>query len=434
MLLTGGPVIQFWNAGRVQTLLESDAPTIEVVVSRLLRTLRMRFRFDGDKTPPPAENQTTSLTPRHRGRIATSLEDEVWLNGAGPMMNHNATTNSLGVQDDAAAVTLFLRDRTAASAHTRRAYVEEILRFIRWCEQCDISGPLSTLSRQEFIAYREHLAGVALQTGELPLGASAQKRALAVMRSLFSFLWKTGYLVSNVVAGLSSGSHTRTGFSVDRILPDAAVRAIDRWLRDHLSESGQAPAVARRAAIVALYRFTGVRLDELPWRDGYPRVVAGDEGWTLLVRGKGQRLREIPLPSTCVAFLRQYRVSLGLPVVPQANETGPLIHGQRKDTLGASGMYRQVRAAFVEIAGSLPETEVSARLALERASPHWMRHLVGRTLVVDASVPLPIAQLVLGHASVETTATYARADISRVRQSMQLAFSPAAINDKPDHS
>ena len=426
LLLAGGPVIQFWSAGRVQTLPERDAPAVEVVVARLLRTLRVRFRQDAGKTSLPDHSPAPDGSPRRLR--AASLDGEAWLEGAGPIMNHNTAANSLGVQDDAAAVRLFLRDRAAASRHTRRAYVEEIRRFVRWCEQRDIAGPLSALSREHFISYREYLSNVGPQTCGVPMGASTQKRALAVLRSLFNFLWKTGYLVTNPAAGLSSGTHTRTGFSADRVLPDAAVRAIDRWLLAQLSGSGQAPAVARRAAIVALYRFSGARLDELHWRDGYPRIIAGDDGWALHIRGKGQRFREVPLPSTCVAFVRQYRVARGLPADPPVHEKLPLIHGQRKETLGASGLYREVRAAFGEIAASLPATEVGARLALERASPHWLRHVVGRTLAVDAKTPLPIVQLVLGHASVETTATYARADTTRVRQAMESAFGPPVVN------
>jgi site-specific recombinase XerD len=431
-LLASRPVVQFWNAGQVQTLSESDAPTVEVVVARLLRTLRVRFRLDARRASLPDHNAALEGTPQPRQRIAASLDDEAWLLGAGPVMNPNTATNSLAVYNDAAATSLFLRDRAAASGHTRRAYVEEIRRFIRWCERRHIPGPLSALSREHFIAYREYLSNVGPQTCDIPIGASTQRRALAVLRSLLGYLWKTGYLVTNVAAGLSAGANTRTGFSARRILPDAAVRAIDRWLLDRL-QPGQPLAPTRRAAIVALYRLTGVRLDELPQRDGYPRIVTGDEGWTLHVRGKGQRLREIPLPETCVAFLRHYRMACGLPADPPLHENLPLIHGQRSESpgLGPSGLYREVRAAFAEMAASLPEAEAAARLALQRASPHWLRHLVGRTLVIDANTPLPVAQVLLGHTSVATTATYARADTSRLRQVMQETFCLKEVSGGP---
>jgi integrase/recombinase XerC len=239
---------------------------------------------------------------------------------------------------------------------------------------------------------------------------------------VLSYLWKTGYLTANPGAGLGGTAAARGQFSPDRILPAGAVRAIDAWLLARLNRNGQPIAVTRRAAIVATYRFTGIRLDELAWRDGYPRIDADDEGWTLHVKGKGQRVRPIPLPEACVTFLREYRAACGLSGNPPLRENLPVIRGQRRDTLGPSGLYREVRVAFAEMVASVPEADTAARLALQQASPHWLRHLVGRTLVVDANTPLPVAQALLGHQSVATTATYARADTSRLRQVMQENF------------
>jgi integrase/recombinase XerC len=61
-------------------------------------------------------------------------------------------------------------------------------------------------------------------------------------------------------------------------------------------------------------------------------------------------------------------------------------------------------------------------LLLRSVSPHWLRHAYARTLVVDQGVPLPAAQALLGHASVQTTAEYAKTDLSTLRAFVDKGF------------
>jgi site-specific recombinase XerD len=62
------------------------------------------------------------------------------------------------------------------------------------------------------------------------------------------------------------------------------------------------------------------------------------------------------------------------------------------------------------------------RAALQAASTHWLRHGYARTLVVDHGVPLPVAQVLLGHASVQTTAAYARTGQAEARAFVEGSF------------
>ncbi len=62
-------------------------------------------------------------------------------------------------------------------------------------------------------------------------------------------------------------------------------------------------------------------------------------------------------------------------------------------------------------------------LLLRTVSPHWLRHAYARTLVVDKRVPLPAAQALLGHASVQTTAAYAKTDLAQLREFVEVGFS-----------
>ncbi|CAB3776405.1 Tyrosine recombinase XerC [Paraburkholderia ultramafica] len=168
-----------------------------------------------------------------------------------------------------------------------------------------------------------------------------------------------------------------------------------------------------------------MRLAELVWNEdlALPHVDVDEaRQWTLHVLGKGQRLRAIPLPGVCLLALRAYRRAVGLPADPPADERLPLIHSERGRALGPSGLYDEVRALFALAASRVPVDDRAMRAALDRASTHWLRHGYARTLVVDHGVPLPVAQALLGHASVQTTAAYARTGQAETRAFVEESF------------
>jgi site-specific recombinase XerD len=50
-------------------------------------------------------------------------------------------------------------------------------------------------------------------------------------------------------------------------------------------------------------------------------------------------------------------------------------------------------------------------------------------LVVDKRVPLPAAQALLGHATVQTTAAYAKTDLWQLREFVEVVRIPANVTD-----
>lgn len=95
------------------------------------------------------------------------------------------------------------------------------------------------------------------------------------------------------------------------MLPSALLAACDSWVAEGFNDD-DARVVARRHAIWALYRYTGVRLVELVWSDDTPlpklEVDAG-ECWTLHVLGKGRKTHAVPLPALRVSILKTYRAT-----------------------------------------------------------------------------------------------------------------------------
>ena len=103
----------------------------------------------------------------------------------------------------------------------------------------------------------------------------------------------------------------------------------------------------------------------------------------------------------------------------------PLIHGFKGGSLRESGLYAEVKAIFNDVAETLRDGEPARAALLQAASPHWLRHAYAKALVVDHQVPLPVAQSLLGHASIQTTAGYAKTDLSQLRQFVDLSFGSA---------
>ncbi|MBC8742459.1 tyrosine-type recombinase/integrase [Paraburkholderia sp. UCT31] len=426
LLLEHDAAIEYWERGRLRVVPEAAAPSAATVLERVLRQHRRRFRpaapddaHDGvcvARTGPHSED----LAPVPAG------VEPAWLARAGRFANPVALTNTLGVADDAHAAKLFLRERASHSPHTLRAYLSELRRLAAWCRREGL-GPFSDLTLQDLIAYRDALqAPRADEAGTVRRGAPASvSRALAAVSSLFAWWHRTGYLAVNPAEGLAAGRRARMTWTPVRFLPAAALTHCDAVAAGDAPPDVPPVLWLRRRAIWTLYRYGGVRLAELVWHEerALPHVDVDEaRQWTLHVLGKGQRLRAIPLPSACLPALRAYRRAVGLPEDPPAEERLPLIHSERGRALGASGLYDAVRALFTLAAARVPAEDRAMQAALQRASTHWLRHGYARTLVVDHGVPLPVAQVLLGHASVQTTAAYARTGQSEARAFVEGSF------------
>ncbi|MYM92281.1 tyrosine-type recombinase/integrase [Duganella vulcania] len=427
LLLDHDEVIQWWAHGRLHTALAADAPQPQTVLAGLLHTHRRRFKIGA--LTPTVDNQVDEAS-RWLSLIESRRTDVLltWLARPGRFVNKDAASNTIDATNDAQALILFLRERASRSPHTLRAYAADLRRLINWARDRG-TGPLSDLPRNDLLAYREMLALPRVTTGASGeqkiqrTSDSTQARALAVMASVYQYWFDTGYLVANPASGLVATNASRNTFSPSRFLPPTILAACDQWMVD--TNQAQDIAVLRRRAIWTAYRYSGVRLAELAWDAlrNLPRVeVDGSGGWTLYVHGKGDKIRAVPLPLSAVAPIRSYRLARGLNPDPSSYEVLPLIHGFKGGALQAGGLYDEIKLIFKSIAERLKATDPGRTALLEAASPHWLRHAYAKALVVDHRVPLPVAQSLLGHASIQTTAAYAKTDLTQLREFVDLSF------------
>ncbi|MGF9757536.1 tyrosine-type recombinase/integrase [Microvirga sp. 0TCS3.31] len=159
---------------------------------------------------------------------------------------------------------------------------------------------------------------------------------------------------------------------------------------------------ARRAALFEMLYASGMRISEAL---SLPSDAAPPGTRMLLVRGKGDKQRLVPLHERAIAAIAQWQK---LASAYSGGKPSPwLFHAVRN---GASPLTRQ--AALLEI----KEAAVAAGLASpERLSPHVLRHAIA-THMHSGGTDLRVLQDLLGHAGIETTQIYTHLDTSRLQQ------------------
>jgi site-specific recombinase XerD len=72
----------------------------------------------------------------------------------------------------------------------------------------------------------------------------------------------------------------------------------------------------------------------------------------------------------------------------------------------------QLKGFFVECSQALEMSDKKGAARIAQASTHWLRHTFG-SHAVAAHTPLEVVQSVLGHASLNTTTIYVKAERKR---------------------
>ena len=255
------------------------------------------------------------------------------------------------------------------SPHTQRYYRRAARQFLGW-----VGKPLDRVTLADVQEYATSLT----TSGLAP---SSQARAIASIKSLFTFLHKQlGILRVNPAGALVTPKSKDT--LAERILPEGTV-----LLMINLETN------PRNKTLLKLLYVAGLRvceLTELTWRALQER----DDGGQVLVYGKGGKTRAVKLPASLWSNLQLLQASaeLDTPVFPSRKGKGNLTQVQ---------VNRIVKRAAGRVPGLDPE--VSAKI-----SPHWLRH-AHATHAMDRGAPIHLVQATLGHSSVATTGRYLHA-------------------------
>lgn len=175
------------------------------------------------------------------------------------------------------------------------------------------------------------------------------------------------------------------------------------------------------ALLVFLYD-SAARVQELA--DLSVRDVRLEEPATVTLRGKGRKMRIVPISTKIASILKQYlgekdwlkkTVSLDFPIFSNS----------RKLKLSRAGIAYIVRK-YVEAA-----RKINGGLIPQIVSPHSLRHSKAVHLL-RSGVPLIYIRDFLGHASVTTTEIYAKVDAEEKRKALECAYEIPSQELQPD--
>lgn len=155
------------------------------------------------------------------------------------------------------------------------------------------------------------------------------------------------------------------------------------------------------AAGLRVSELTGLRLEDLSLQ---PYA-------SIFVRGKGRRERSLPLWKQTLGALRAWLAVRGTLAVPE------LFVNARREPLSRAG-FEYILEKHVHTA-----TKHCPSLATKRISPHVLRHSCALT-VLEATKDLRKVSLWLGHANMQTTEMYIRADPSIKLEALEAVTPP----------
>jgi integrase/recombinase XerC len=226
------------------------------------------------------------------------------------------------------------------------------------------------------------------------VGGRSLMRQLAGARSFARFLERNG---QGRVGALSAVRAPKIAKTLPKPLPIAAAKRLtDADLR--AGEDRPQWVLARDAAVLALCYGSGLRIAEAL---GLKRkaVPTPGEGDAIVVTGKGNKARMVPVLAQVLALVADYAA-----LCPhELPADGALFIGARGGPLSP----RIVQLAMARLRGALglPES----------ATPHALRHSFATHLLTRGG-DLRAIQELLGHASLSTTQVYTAVDSERLME------------------
>ncbi len=259
-----------------------------------------------------------------------------------------------------------------AAPLTLAAYRADLADFARALA----SDAIATATTEDLRQYLSRLA-------KAQLAPRTAARRLSALRQFYRFLVLEGVRKDDPTAALDA---PRLGRPLPKLVSEAEVKQLLEAAR-----AKPGPEGLRLVCLLELLYGSGLRVSELV---GLPLAAARRDQRFLLVRGKGDKERLVPLGAPARAALAAYLAVrshfLG------AGESPRWLFPSR----GAEGhLTRRWCGAL------LKELAIAAGIDPARLSPHVLRHAFA-THLLDHGADLRSVQAMLGHADITTTQIY----------------------------
>lgn len=284
-----------------------------------------------------------------------------------------------------------LRIEEDLSPLTIRNYLSDLRQFMAWCELTWQSG------HEESVSFTPEVVSTpTLIDYRMYLQQTLHLKPNSVNRSLISLKRYFFWLVTN----------KQLSYDPARVVKLVGEEVVPPHHLDDQEEQALVAAVtragnARDRAIIVLMLHTGLRAREVcTLTRGHIRL--GKRSGAIVVHGKRNKYREIPLNATARAALQAYDPTLSK---LQPDDTTPVfLSEKRRAKLSERGLGYLIKKY--------------ARLAqLRDVSPHDLRHRFGYRMA--ASVPLHRLAQLMGHDSLDTTLVYVQGTKSGLQREVE---------------
>ncbi len=228
----------------------------------------------------------------------------------------------------------------------------------------------------------------ALMAAYRTLAASSAARKLSALRQFFAFLEDEGERTDNPALDIARPATRRP---LPRILShDDVDRLFAQASEEAAGEAAPANAMRMLLLLELLYG-SGLRASELV---SLPRRAVAGERQFLIVRGKGDKERLVPLSDRAREALDRW--------LPLLADGTPWLFPSGKAHLSRVRLFQMLR-------------ELAARAGVDPAgvSPHVLRHAFA-THLLEGGADLRALQMMLGHADIATTEIYTHVDSRRL--------------------
>lgn len=292
---------------------------------------------------------------------------------------------------------LYLKKEKGSSPNTVSSYVHDIEQYAHFLEKYhDIKKP-DLIEKKHVEAFMRSL--------KRDMTTKSMARKLTAIRSFHHFLLIEKEVDLDVTKAIQSPKiekHLPQVLSVDEVM--AILEIVDTTK----------PLGLRNQALLELIYGSGLRVSEL--LDIEMSDIHLNQGY-VLVKGKGEKERMVPISDPSVVALRNYIIK-GRDQLLHGQKTTFLFLNQQGERLSRQGFFKLLKKLASE-AGVKTE-----------CSPHTLRHSFA-THLLENGMDLRTLQSLLGHEDISTTQIYTHISQKRIKEIYQHAH-PRAKEDNHD--
>ena len=267
------------------------------------------------------------------------------------------------------------------SQHTLIAYASDLNLVETFLEK-----PLIQARERELFRYMASLDH---------LKATTVRRRLIAIQRFFDYAERQGHIAEDPSGNLAAPGLPRR---LPKYLSDKETQRLFNSL------ATETPEDVRNMTIMKLLYFTGMRIGEVQQLNVEHLLTDSRQ---LLVRGKGDKERLIPVSQTLMDTLEQWLTLRSQLKFLKSDALFVSLGRNHKGKRISYGATRQIVKRMLEAAG------------LGDFSPHKLRHTFA-TQLLDRGAPLEQISKLLGHSRLDTTLIYAQTEPGKLRSAVEL--------------